>query len=263
MLALITGQGGLPARVASTLEQAPLVCALDGFAPEMLAVDITFRIEHLGTLIAELKDRDVREVCFCGAIKRPQVDPTQLDAATLPLVPVIMQALGSGDDGALRAVMAVFEQQGFRIRAAHEIAPDILAPQGVLSRATPTPAMESDVARADAVLQALSPLDVGQGCVVGAGQVWGVETIGGTDHMLRHLPTGVAQAGAIFVKAPKTGQDKRADMPTIGPDTIQAAADAGLVGVVICAGNVILLEPEETIQRANDAAIVLWSRAPV
>ena len=176
------------------------------------------------------------------------------------VVPVMMQAMGSGDDGALRAVIALFEQQGFVVRAAHELAPDILAPEGVLSKATPSDDTLDNIARANAVLRALAPLDVGQGCVVGAGQVWGIETIGGTNHLLRSLPEKVRHARAVLVKAPKLDQDVRADMPTVGPDTIDAIAEAGLAGLVIEAAQVILLEPEETIRRADAAGLVFWSR---
>lgn len=260
MLALVTGRGGLPARVAAAQAEPPLICVLDGFAPDGLEADIQFRLEHLGSLFADLKARGVQEVCLCGAIERPAFDPAALDPATLPLVPVMMQAMAAGDDGALRAVMGLFESQGFRVRAAHDLAPDILVPEGVLSQTAPWSDAATDVARADAVLSALAPLDVGQGCVVGAGQVWGIETIGGTNHMLCSLPDKVQTARALLVKAPKTGQDLRADLPTVGPETIDAIAKAGLAGLVVEAGSVILLEPEETVKRADAAGLLLWSR---
>ena len=260
MLALISGRGSLPAQVAEALDLPPLVCVLAGYAPDALEPDITFRLEHLGTLLQQLEARGVGEVCFCGAIERPPFDPAALDAATVPLVPIIMQAMGSGDDAALRAVMSLFEAKGFTVRAAHEVAPQILAPEGLLAGPDATETMRSDLARADAVLAALGPLDVGQACVVGAGQVWGIETIGGTDHLLATLPEGVRGAGAILVKAPKAGQDLRADMPTIGPETVAGAAAAGLTGIVLTAGEVILLDPEGTRRLAQDAGITLLSR---
>lgn len=260
MLALISGRGGLPARVAAAQNSPPLVCVLEGFARDDLEADITFRLEHLGSFLKELKSRGVTDVCFCGAIERPPFHPSALNAATLPLLPTILKAMGTGDDGALRAVMSLFEGKGFSVRAAHELAPEILAPEGVLSGSSVPETMHDDVARADAVLTALGPLDVGQGCVVGRGQVWGIETAGGTDHMLRTLPDGAANARAVLVKAPKVGQDLRADMPTIGPRTIDTVSAAGLAGLVIDAGSVILLDPEDTLKRAEAARLVLWSR---
>ena len=262
MLALVSGKGSLPALVAQAQDETPLVCVLEGFVPEGLTPDITFRLEHLGSLLADLKARGVSEVCFCGAIERPPFDPGKLDAATVPLVPMMMKAMGSGDDGALRAVMALFEEQGLKVRAAHDLAPGLVAPVGVLSKMQPNDQMQTDVKRADAVLAALAPLDVGQGCVVGAGQVWGIETTGGTDHMLSTLPKGVGRIKAVLVKSPKLGQDLRADMPTIGPATITGVAEAGLAGLVVQAGEVLILNREETVAAADMAGLVLWSRAP-
>ena len=261
MLALVSGRGRLPAHIVDAQAERPLVCALQGFEPDGLDADIPFRLEHLGSLLEDLAARGVTDVCFCGGIERPPVDPAALDAATLPLVPVLMQAIAAGDDGALRAVIGIFEDKGFAIRAAQELAPDLLMPEGVLSAAQPDEQMTSDMARGSEVLAALAPLDVGQGCVVGKGQIWGLETLGGTDHMLQSLPGGAAQARAILVKGPKRGQDRRVDLPTIGPDTVASLAEAGLAGVVVEAGGVLLLEAEATIAAADAAGLVLWARA--
>ena len=132
MLALIAGQGRLPAVLARSLDQAPLVASLEGFAPEGLPIDLTFRIEHLGSFLAELKAKGVTEVCFAGAVRRPPLDPSSIDAATMPLVPRIMQALQLGDDAALRVVLEVFEEMGISIRAAHEVLPELLPDAGLL-----------------------------------------------------------------------------------------------------------------------------------
>lgn len=259
-LALIAGRGGLPAAVAAAQPQPPLICALKGFEPEGLAPDLRFRLETLGSLLKELGARGVREVCLCGAITRPPVDPAAIDAATLPLVPVMMQALQAGDDAALRAVIGIFEAAGFTLRAAHDLAPGLLVQEGVPSAARPDARMQADADRAAAVLAALAPLDVGQGCVVGAGQVWGIEAVGGTDHLLETLPQGAAQARALLVKAPKLGQDLRADMPAVGPGTIDALVRAGLAGMVVRAGATLMLDRDETLRRADAAGLVVWAR---
>jgi DUF1009 family protein len=262
-LALIAGRGGLPARVAQAQTEPPLVCALAGFEPENLRADLTFRLETLGTLLNELVARGVTDVCFCGGIDRPALDQRAIDKATVPLIPVLAQALSSGDDSALGAIIGLFEDKGFSVRAAHELAPEILAPEGVLTTTWPDDYICEDVARGKAVLAALAPLDVGQACVVGRGLVWGIETLGGTDHMLATLPVEVRTARASLIKIPKAGQDLRADMPTVGPATIDAIVSAGLAALVIEAGHVILMEPEETLKRANVAGLVLWSRGQI
>ena len=118
----------------------------------------------------------------------------------------------------------------------------------------------ADADRGMALLAGLAPFDVGQACVVAAGQVWGVETVSGTDHMLASLPRAIRTRRASLIKLPKRGQDLRADMPTIGPETVDKAVAAGLAAIVVEAGKTILLEREETRRRADAAGLVLWAR---
>ena len=262
-LALVCGTGDLPARVAAVQEESPLICVLDGFAPTGLKADLTFRLETLGNLLIRLGHEGVTEICFCGAIERPRIDPTQIDADTKPLLPIIAEALTKGDDGALRAVIGLFEQTGFRIRAAHELAPDLVAPPGVLSEAWPDAQMRADAKLGASIINALSLFDVSQACVIGGGVLLGVETVAGTDALLQGLPDVPQKALGVLFKGPKIGQDARVDMPTVGPETVRQAKLAGLRGLVVDAGDVIVLDQEKTIADANAAGLVFWSRSGV
>ncbi|MEQ3631223.1 MAG: UDP-2,3-diacylglucosamine diphosphatase LpxI, partial [Sulfitobacter sp.] len=186
-LALIAGRGGLPARVAAAQAEPPLVCAYEGCAPDGLKPDLTFRLETLGSLLAHLLGVGIRDVCLCGAIDRPTLDPAKLDIRTAPLVPQFKQALAAGDNGALEVIKTIFEDHGLRVVGADELVPDLIADSGVLSRELPDEQMRRDAARGAAVLDGLATLDIGQACVIGREQVYGVETIGGTDHLLATL----------------------------------------------------------------------------
>tara|TARA_R110002049_G_scaffold10127_1_gene50076 strand:- start:30279 stop:31079 length:801 start_codon:yes stop_codon:yes gene_type:complete len=259
-LALIAGRGDLPGRVAAAQQIPPLICVYEGCAPNGLSADLTFRLETLGSLLVELGQRGVREVCFCGAIDRPALDTSLLDAETGPLVPMFQEALAAGDNGALQVIKDIFEQTGFAVLGADELVPDLVAPPGVLSDRWPDAQMRGDAARGEAVLAGLAPLDIGQACVIGAGQVLGVETIGGTDHLLASLPAAARDMRAILCKGPKAGQIREIDLPTIGPDTLRAAHAAGLAGVVVDAGDVIILDVERCVALADELDLVLWSR---
>lgn len=260
MLALICGTGDLPAKIATAQDEKPLICVLEGFAPTGLTADLQFSLETLGSLLIELGHHGVTEVCFCGGIERPEIDPAKLDEHTAPLIPLIAGALKSGDDGALRPIMGLFEQTGFTVRAAHELAPDLIAQPGVLTEKWPDAQMRSDAKLGADVLAAMAPLDVGQACITGGGQLLGMETVGGTDHMIATLPKTALVKQGVLVKGPKLGQDTRADMPTIGPTTVESVIGAGLAGIVIDAGDVLLLDADRCILMANAAGLVLWSR---
>lgn len=262
MLALIAGQGRLPAVLASSLDQPPLVASLEGFIPDGLPVDLTFGIEHLGSFMAELKAKGVTEVCFAGAVRRPPLDPSAIDAATMPLVPRIMHALQLGDDAALRVVLEIFEEAGVSIRAAHEVLPELLPDAGVITATPLSSTAEKDAAIAAEIVAALGAADVGQACAVKAGQALALEGSYGTDWMLDSLANRPDSVGGILYKAPKPGQDRRIDLPTIGPETGRAAAAAKLDGIVIEAGGVMVLDMDETVKSADDLGLFIWVRKP-
>ena len=262
MLALIAGQGRLPTRLAEAAKPS-LVLALEGFPPDTLVPDRAFRIEALGTVIADLVARGVTRLCLAGAIRRPPLDPTRIDAATLPLVPRMMTALQAGDDAALRLVLAFFEEAGIDIVPAHMLLPGLLPEEGCPSMAKPDPQQDADTAKGYQILGQMSPLDIGQSCVVHRGQVLTLEGSYGTDWMLETLtsrPTG-ENRGGVLVKAPKAGQDRRVDMPTIGPDTVARAVTAGLDGIAVAAGGVYVLDLPEVIRAADEAGLFFQVRA--
>lgn len=257
MLALIAGSGALPDELVDRLPERPLICAMEGFPPDRLAVDRPFSIEQLGSLIADLKARGVSELCMAGAVGRPPIDPSRIDAATMPLVPVLQTAILSGDDGALRAVIGIFEEAGLRVRAAHEIAPDLLPPLGSLTQAAPSEGDLQDAARGAAILRAMSTADIGQACVVLRGQALAIEGVFGTNWMLQSLTQRPDAGGGILFKGPKSDQDHRVDLPTIGPDTVTAAVAAGLSGIVIEKGGVIVLDRETVIAECDRLGLFL------
>lgn len=256
-LALIAGRGDLPALVAAAADAPPLVCGYDGITLEGVTADIIFRLETLGSLLLELGTRGVTQVCFAGALDRPALDPTKLDAETAPLVPMFMQALQAGDDGALRVVVDLFEKTGFDVLGAHEVAGELLAQGGVFGTHWPDRQIRDDAATGARKIFDMSPKDQGQACIVLHGKVVAMEDAGGTDAMI--AATRDATGGVLF-KGPKQGQSRKIDLPTVGPATIKAAAHAGLRAVVVDAGDVLVLHAEECTALANTLGLVFWAR---
>lgn len=265
-LALIAGAGALPAALVAALPDRPLICALEGFSPQGLTPDLSFRIERLVPALRQLQDRGITEVAFAGAVRRPRLDPALFDPATAQLVPRLIAALQSGDDATLREVIAIFEDMGFTIRSASDIAPALLPGPGVLAGRI-TPQDEADATRAAEIVAALGAVDVGQGACVAQGLCLGLEALPGTDAMLAAvaaLPADLrpnpAQGRGLFFKAPKPGQDTRIDQPTIGPATLSAVASAGLGGIAFKAGGVLCLDLPLMQAEAQRLGLFLWSR---
>ncbi|MEO8240987.1 MAG: UDP-2,3-diacylglucosamine diphosphatase LpxI [bacterium] len=259
-LAIIAGTGALPAALVDALPMRPYVVALDGFLPDTLIPDLTLRLERLLPALRHLSDLGITEACFAGAVRRPRLDPSLFDPATAQLVPRMLTAMQSGDDATLREFMAIFEEEGFHIEAIPDLAPDLLPGPGLLEGRL-TPQDEADARRAAAIVDALGAVDVGQGAVVAEGQCLAVEALPGTDAMLAYVATlGPRPTRGLFYKATKPGQDRRIDLPTIGPSTMAAAAAAGLGGVAFAAGSVICLDLPQMQAEARSRGLFLWSR---
>lgn len=264
-LALIAGQGGLAPALLAALPTRPLVAALEGatLAPG-LTPDLTFRPERLALFFRDLAARGIEGLVFAGAMARPRLDPALVDPQSAQLLPALMAALAAGDDATLRAVIGLCESAGFAVLGVEAVAPALLPGAGHWGAPLP-PSAEGDAQRAAAIVAALGAADVGQGAVVEKGLCLAVEALGGTDFMLQNLaalPKGLRPGGGLLYKAAKPGQDRRADLPTLGPASVQAAAAAGLSGIAFAAGDVICLDFPAMQAAAAKAGLFLWGRAP-
>lgn len=268
-LGIIAGGGGLPLRVAEAVAAAgrPVVVAVlegHGDAAAFAAYSSrTFRWGLMATMLEWLKGQGVRQLVLAGTVARPSILSLRPDAAGVKLLARFGRAAFNGDDSILRAVMKVLAEDGFEVLGAQQVLGGLLPPAALLAGPEPDDLARADIQRGLAVCRALGAVDVGQGCVVQQGLVLAVEAIEGTDAMLARAG-GLRRdgPGGVLVKALKPGQSRLADLPTIGPRTVDNAAAAGLRGLAFEAGGTILLERDATIARANAAGIFLLSFDP-
>ena len=272
-LGIIAGGGPLPGRVAAAAAAAGrevFIVGLEGFAERDVIAPwphVSLRMGAAGRIISTLKARACQDLVLIGPVRRPSFLDIRPDAEATKLLARVGLAAFSGDDGLLKAVIRVLGEEGFRVLGAHEILNAVLGPRGLLSRAGPDATAMADITRGIAVARALGLADVGQACVVRAGVVIAVEAVEGTDAMLARCGAlldamGMAKPAGVLVKAVKPGQDRRADLPTIGPDTLRRAAEAGLAGVAYEAGGTILAERETSMALADELGLFLLGFEP-
>lgn len=267
-LGLICGAGTVPFAVADAVLRRgrPVVLfALRGWA-DATAVRAYphhwIALGQFGRFCRLARNEQCRDLVLVGGLVRPSLLRLRLDWGTLRQMPLIIRSFRGGDDHLLSGMGRMFEGAGFRMLGAHEAAPEITAPMGALGHVKPAVAMEKDIDRGFALLAAMSAFDVGQAAVVAGRRVLAVEAAEGTDAMLDRvaamrdsgrivLPAGTG----VLVKAPKRRQDRRFDLPSIGPATVTRAAAAGLAGVAVIAGATIVAEPQQLIEVADRAGL--------
>ncbi len=268
-LGILAGGGDLPSRVAAAARasgRAVFVVALEGYADRRLLTACDHapaRLGAAGRILQLLRDHGCRDLVLVGPVRRPSLLDLRPDAEGARILARIGRAAFAGDDGLLAAVVRVLGEEGFRVIGAHEVLAEVLAPAGRLTRLAPDGQAMADIARGVAVVRALGAVDVGQGCVVQQGLVLAVEAIEGTDAMLGRA-AGLARPGpgGVLVKLVKPGQDRRADLPTIGPQTVTAAAAAGLRGIAFEAGGTILAARDQAVAAADAAGVFLLGIDP-
>jgi UDP-2,3-diacylglucosamine hydrolase len=261
--AVIAGSGRLPEILALELVkhgQKPVIAGIVGEVGRWAASYPGFEIQtvEIGRLVRELKARAVVNVVLAGGVRsRPELSNIRPDWVTLRSIPVFLRALRQGDDALLRAFMNVMQKHGFHVLGAHEIMPDLLAPRGTMTAVKPGRDDDENISRALEAARELGRLDIGQGAVAVRGRVVAVEGAEGTEAMIARVcemrSTGriSKKRGGVLVKIAKPGQEKRADLPAIGPETVDQAVKAGLAGIAVEAGASLILGFEETIRRAN------------
>jgi DUF1009 family protein len=271
---LIAGAGALPRLIAeerARRAQRYLVVAFEGAAPDWIGghPHAIVAFEKPGALFRALRAAGVDTVVFAGGLARPQLRPLRFDATAIALAPTILPLLRQGDDALLRGLAATFEREGFRLAGAHALLGGLLAPDGPIAARRPSDHDRADIERAATLAAALGALDVGQGAVVEDGACLGLETRQGTDALLDFVAATPARLRAprgrpsgVLYKAPKPGQDWRADLPAIGPETMRRAAAAGLAGVAVQARGVLVLDLEATRAEADRLGLFLTGRPP-
>jgi len=265
---LIAGGGVMPFAVADSLTARGIdsvVFALKGVCDPKAAERFRHHwisVGQLGRAERLFRAENCRNLIFIGTLVRPALSEVRIDWVTLRVLGRVWKAFRGGDDHLLSGIGRILEQDGFRMVGIKDVAPELLMPEGCVTREAPDDGAAADIAKARDVLRALGPFDIGQAVVVIDGHVVGVEDIEGTDGLLARIARLRAEgrirtkaARGVLVKGPKSGQDLRFDLPTVGPRTVEGAAAAALSGIAIVAGNTMVVEPQTMIESADAAGL--------
>jgi DUF1009 family protein len=267
-LAILCGGGSLPFVVADSAARRGrrvVLFALRGFAdPERVAAypHHWMSLGQASWFYRELDKEGCRDIVIIGSVVRPALRQLRFDLGTLRLVRRLVPLFRGGDNHLLSGLVRIIEEDGYRVLGAHEVAPDILVPEGALGRCKPSDRDQADIGRGLALIAAIGTFDIGQAAVVANNHVLAVEAIEGTDQMLSRIadlrrlgrirtPDGTG----VLIKAPKPAQEQRIDLPSIGPQTIEGIIHARLAGLAVVANETIIAEPERVAEAADRAGV--------
>jgi DUF1009 family protein len=266
-LALIAGSGALPRLIAAAARaqgyevtvlifDSGLASGFDGFNTKC------FSFGQVGAVMDVLKTGAIQHLVMAGKIHRPDFSRLKLDATGLMALPAIVAAATKGDDALIAAIVRLFEARGIIVLAPETILDGLVPEQGVLTKTQPGARDAADCAKGLHIARAMGALDIGQGAVIADGLVLAVEAAEGTDAMLSriaHLPVDIrgtpGKRRGVLVKCAKPGQERRVDLPAIGPDTVHAASRAGLAGIAVEANASLIIDRAAVIEAADAAGL--------
>jgi DUF1009 family protein len=273
-LGIIAGRGPLPCVLAESAAARGIPLHIVAIRGE--ARDEIERFPHtwvkwgeVGKLFGALDKNGCGDLVIIGGVNRPDFSNVRFDLGAITTLPFVLSLDKGGDDHVLSKIVRFLESKGYRVHGAGDVAPELLAGEGILGDRAPTAEDRADIEMAFRVVSALGRLDIGQAAVVAKGYVLAVEAAEGTDAMLDRCSelrvqgrTRQKHAG-VLVKAPKPGQEERVDLPTIGPETVLKVAMAGLAGIAVAAGRALIAERAATIQAANRRGLFLVGETPI
>jgi hypothetical protein len=269
-LGIIAGNGFLPLQIAEGLtaqSQSIFIVGIRGEASRDIELypHMWCEWDQVGHIDKSLKQRRISNIILAGGVVgRPELQLRKLDWGGIRTLPHILAALIGGDNTVLTGVISIIEKRGFKVCNIAELLPEMTVRAGVNTTTKPKAADLQRIAEGVDVTNALGRFDIGQGCVVVGKRAVAVEGAEGTDAMLHRVAELRANGrlpsrrGGVLVKAVKPGQDERADLPAIGPDTILAIHQAGLLGIGVQAGKTLMIERDKTLQLAKDHGVFIY-----
>lgn len=257
VLGIIAGGGALPKALimrCRTQKRPVYVLGLKGHADTDLLEHTNgafIRIGAVGKAVRLMKRSGVQDIVFIGSVRRPSIPEILPDWKAL----MILMRAGFrllGDDSLLKIILAEADKVGFRVVGIDTLMPELLAPAGIYGKVRPTRKDLADIERGVSVAKTLGRVDVGQAVIVQQGLILSVEGIEGTARLIQRTAALKRKGGGgVLVKVAKPQQDRRVDLPTIGPDTVQAVFDAGFRGIAVESGAALLVEAEKMIRLAD------------
>src|SRR5437899_12209503 len=260
-IGLIAGNGRFPllfAENARRLGYRVSAVALAGEADPSLEKVVDrlhwIALGQLGRLIKAFKKDGVRQAVMVGGVKKTHLfSGIRPDLRSLAL---LRRVTVPKDDMLLRAIAAELESEGIAIRESTFGLTGLLVEEGKLTRRAPTRKEWRDIEFGWEMAKTVGALDIGQCVVVKERVVVAVEAVEGTDQAIRRGGK-LARGGAVVVKRFKPQQDRRFDLPAVGPITIEVMAESGAAVLAIEAGRALLLDRAVAIAAADEAGIAI------
>ena len=224
---------------------------------------IDLEYEKINETFSFLKQRQIHDIALIGYMERPEIDFSRVNYGSQILLSNVFSILNKGDGEIFSAVKRIFVDQDFTLVKVQDLLPELILDTGIYGFSPIDKKVLKEIEEGVKIFLNYAKLDIGQSLIFQHGHCLGLETITGTDEMIRAIINFRKRnnkrsreiiSGGILIKGSKPEQVLDIDTPVIGPDTIKLAKNAKLNGLVIESNKVILVNRNsiiDTLQGCN------------
>ena len=214
-------------------------------------------IGKFGRILKLLKDKKCKQVLFAGKIEKPNIANLKFDIKGLYYMPRIIKAFKLGDAAILKELIIILDENNIKVIKSNFFNPELSLNKGIYTKTKPNKKALYQIKSGIKSFQKLNAYDHTQAIIVNHNGSIFKETSKGTKKMIESINNNKNDY-KILIKFPKKKQDLRADLPTIGLDTLKDCKKANLKGIVLKRNENIFLDQKKSIAFANKNNIFIY-----
>jgi len=207
-------------------------------------------IGQFGKILELIKSKKCKKVIFAGNIIKPRISKLKLDLKGFYYIPRIIKASKLGDAAILKELINILSENKIKVIKLNKYNPELTLSKGCYTKLKPSMTDKLTIKKGIQILNKSNSLNHVQALVINDRRIISLEKRKGTKDMLKLIRNNNLQ-NKLLLKMPKSKQDLRVDLPTIGLDTLKDCKKANIKGIVVKAGQNIFLDKRKGLQFAN------------
>jgi len=266
MIGLFLGKTDFPIKIVNKLKKRKIkYFIIDLTKKNLFKKDknsYLINIGRFGQILNLIKEKKCRKVIFAGKIDKPKISKLRLDVKGIYYIPRIIKAAKLGDAAILKELIKILDENKIKVIKSNFYNPELTLSKGNYTKIKPSKLNIINIKFGIKNLKKINSYNHVQGLIVRNKKIISRETEKGTKKMIRTIKKDKNNPG-ILIKLPKKKQDLRADLPTIGLDTLKDCKKVGIKGIVLKAKQNIFLDIKKSIEFANKNKIfinIIWKK---
>ena len=216
-------------------------------------------IGKFGKILELIKSKKCKKVIFAGNIIKPRISKLKLDLKGFYYIPRIIKASKLGDAAILKELINILSENKIKVIKLNKYNPELTLSKGCYTKLKPSMTDKLTIKKGIQILNKSNSLNHVQALVINDRRIISLEKRKGTKDMLKLIRNNNLQ-NKLLLKMPKSKQDLRVDLPTIGLDTLKDCKKANIKGIVVKAGQNIFLDKRKGLQFANKNNIFVMAK---